>query len=51
MSEKAKKIKVIKGCLTEEKYHDIQRYASDIGISISSLVVVAVLEYIKRRGI
>lgn len=50
MGEKAKKIKVIKGCLTEEKYNDIQKYSEESGISISSLVIVAVLEYMKRHG-
>lgn len=49
MSEKCNKNKVIKGCLTENKYAEVLQYAEETGISISSLVVVAVLEYIKKN--
>ena len=51
MSEKVSKSRVIKGCLTEKKFAEVQKYAEETGISVSSLVVVAVLEYIKKNKI
>ena len=47
--DKAIKTKVIKGCLTEKKYDEVQKYAEEIGISVSSLVVMAVTEYMKNN--
>lgn len=47
--EKTSKTKVIKGCLTEKKYNEVQQFAEDIGVSVSSLVVMAVSEYIKNN--
>lgn len=46
---KSIKSKVIKGCLTEQKYDEVQKFAEETGISVSSLVVVAVSEYIKKN--
>ena len=48
-AEKSTKTKVIKGCLTEKKYQEVQVFAEETGISVSSLVVVAVSEYIKKN--
>lgn len=49
MSEKVNKTKVIKGCLTEKKYEEVQKFAEETGLSVSSLVVMAVSEYIKKN--
>lgn len=46
---KSNKTKVIKGCLTEKKYDEVQKFAEETGISVSSLVVMAVSEYIKKN--
>ena len=49
MSERLNKNRVIKGYLTEKKYLEVLKYLEETGISISSLVVMAVSEYIKKN--
>jgi hypothetical protein len=49
MSEKTNKTKVIKGYLTEKKFDDVMKFLEETGMSMSSLVAVAVSEYIKKN--
>lgn len=49
MSEKSNKNRVIKGYLTEKKYLEVQKFLEETGISVSSLVAMAVSEYIKKN--
>lgn len=46
---KSKKTQIIKGRVTEEKFKEVQQYVEDKGFSVSSLVAVAVSEYIKKN--
>lgn len=47
--EKARKEKVIKSRVTEEKYAEVQKYIEETGLSVSSLVALAVSEYMKNN--
>lgn len=47
--EKKRKEKVIRSRVTEEKYAEVQKYVEETGISISSLVSLAVSEYMKKN--
>lgn len=47
--KKSKKNQIIKGRVSEEKFLEIQKFIDDKGFSMSSLVAVAVSEYIKNN--
>ena len=49
--EKSRKTKFIGIRVNEKKYEEINKYAEDTGISISSLVAIAVSEYLKKNWI
>ena len=46
---KSKKNQIIKGRVTDEKFNEIQKFVEEKGFSVSSLVAVAVSEYIKNN--
>ena len=46
---KSKKTQIIKGRVTEEKFNEVQKFVEDKGFTVSSLVSVAVSEYIKKN--
>lgn len=47
--KKARKEKVIRSRVTEEKYKEVQKYIEETGMSVSSLVALAVSEYMKNN--
>lgn len=47
--EKVRKNKVLRSRVTEEKYAEVQKYIEEKGISVSSLVALAVSEYMKSN--
>ena len=52
MSEKvikSKKNQIIKGRVSDKKYEEVQAYRQEKGLSVSSLVAVAVSEYMKNN--
>ena len=46
---KARKDRVIRSRVTEEKYQEVQKYIEETGMSVSSLVALAVSEYMKNN--
>ena len=46
---KARKERVIRSRVTEEKYQEVQKYIHETGMSVSSLVALAVSEYMKNN--
>ena len=49
MNEKARKEKVIRSRVTEEKYVEVLKYVEETGMSVSSLVSLAISEYMKNN--
>ena len=47
--KKSKKTQIIKGRVTEEKFIEVQKFVEEKGFSVSSLVAVAVTEYINKN--
>ena len=47
--EKKRKEKMLFSRVTEEKYAEVQKYIEETGISVSSLVALALSEYMKNN--
>ena len=46
---KTRKTQIIKGRVSDKKYEEVQAYIEEKGLSVSSLVAVAVSEYMKNN--